>query len=70
MALFVTILAVMERVARIREWGIGIVVGPPAVSRCYVRLRCERMVGPNWVVELGSVVGDAGGRTREFRQFQ
>ena len=28
-----------------REWEIGIVAGPPAVLRCYVTLRRERMVG-------------------------
>ena len=70
MVLFVTIRAVMEQVARVRKWGIGIIAGAPTVSWCYVKLRCERMVGSNWVVELGSVVGEAGGRTRKFRQFQ
>jgi len=49
MALFVTTRAGMGRVARAREWGVGIVAGPPAVSRGYVTLRCERMVGLwNW----------------------
>ena len=53
MALFVTTRAGMGRVARVREWGIGLVAGPPAVSQCYVTLRRERMVGPraglwNW----------------------
>jgi len=48
-------------VARAREWGIGIVAGPPTVSRFYVKLRCERMVG----LRVGLWNWDQSWETRE-----